>query len=102
MSDIESDPLFKGCTRPAMMFGVPLVPLVVGSMFFIMAGVWFNLLIVLGIIPMVIIMRVLVANDDQMFRLLWLKFLFRVIFQNANGAFWKASAYNPLTLLKRK
>ena len=21
------DPLFKGCTRPAMMFGVPLVPL---------------------------------------------------------------------------
>jgi len=96
------DPLFKGCTRPAMMFGVPLIPLVSISVVFVLVGVWTNLLILLGLVPIILIMQAITKTDDQQFRLLGLKFLFRGVNYNRNGYFWRASAYSPIEFRKRK
>jgi len=96
------DPLFKGCTRPAMVFGVPLVPLAVVSGAVILLSVWTTVLLALTLVPIVMVMRLIAKSDDQQFRLLGLKFLFRAVNYNHNNRFWKASAYSPLPFKKRK
>jgi len=96
------DPLFKGCTRPAMVFGVPLMPLAVVSGAVILLSVWTSILLALTLFPIVMVMRLIAKSDDQQFRLLGLKFLFRTVNYNHNSRFWKASAYSPLPFKKRK
>ncbi|OPY76826.1 MAG: Type IV secretion system protein virB3 [Syntrophorhabdus sp. PtaU1.Bin153] len=90
---IRRDPLFKGCTRPAMIFGVPVVPLflvVFGIGFFsILTTVLLNFLT----IGAVYLMRIIVKNDDQRFRIIGLWLYFRV--QDLNRGFWKSAAYSP-------
>lgn len=101
MEDFDPrDPLFKGCTRPAMMFGVPLVPLAVVAMVVILISVWTTILFAFTLVPIVITMRWIASSDDQQFRLLWLKMLFRA--GNKNRRFWKAAAYSPFAFQKRK
>lgn len=98
---VTSDPLFKGCTRPAMVLGVPIMPLGVVCGSLSLLALWFNLLI-MGLVPIaIIVMRQIVAADDQQFRLLWLKIWCRIIKWNRNGAFWRASCFSPLHFKKR-
>lgn len=97
------DPLFKGCTRPAMLFGVPLVPLISVAIVVILLSVWTQkILLALTLIPIVMTMRLITKSDDQQFRLLGLKLVFRLVNRNKNGQFWKASAYSPIDFKKRK
>lgn len=96
------DPLFKGCTRPAMAFGVPLVPLAVVCSAVILISIWTTIFFAFSLLPIIITMRQIAKSDDQQFRLLGLKIIFRLINFNANGLFWKASAYSPLAFKKRK
>lgn len=97
------DPLFKGCTRPAMMFGVPVVPLAIVSGVFILLAIWTKIFVVLALVPIVLVMRLIAKKDDQQFRLLGLKMMFRLVNFNHNGRFWnKASTYSPLSFKKRK
>ncbi|RYZ91356.1 MAG: type IV secretion protein B [Proteobacteria bacterium] len=96
------DPLFKGCTRPAMMFGVPLVPLTVTCGSVILVSIWTTILLAFLLIPIVLIMRQIAKSDDQQFRLSGLKLLFRGVHYNHNRNFWKASAYSPFAFKKRK
>jgi len=100
-SDLR-DPLFKGCTRPAMVFGVPLVPLAVVSGAVILLSVWTTILLAFSLFPVVMVMRLIAKSDDQQFRLLGLKFLFRTVNYNHNGRFWKSSSYSPLPFKKRR
>lgn len=103
MDDFDPrDPLFKGCTRPAMYLGVPLVPLVVATVTIILISVWTTLFVSLALVPIVVVMRQIAKSDDQQFRLLWLKLLFRVIHYNHNAKFWRASTYSPIAFKKRK
>ena len=96
------DPLFKGCTRPAMVMGVPLVPLAVVSGAVILVSVWTTIFVVFLLPVVVLVMRQVTKHDDQMFRLLGLKILFRLVHYNHNRRFWKASAYAPTQFQKRK
>jgi len=103
MDDFDPrDPLFKGCTRPAMMCGVPLVPLAVVSAVVILISVWTTIFLSLLLVPIILVMRAISATDDQQFRLLGLKLVFRVVNYNHNHRFWKASAYSPFAFQKRK
>ncbi len=99
---IRRDPLFKGCTRPAMMWGVPITPFVAAFGFVMLLAIWFNLLLVLLFIPVYVLMRMVVKSDDQQFRLLAMKAKCRLIHFNHNGRFWKASTYAPVRFTKRK
>jgi type IV secretory pathway VirB3-like protein len=103
MEDFDPrDPLFKGCTRPAMILGVPLVPLTVAGIGIILVSTWTTIFFSAMLIPVVLIMRQIAKSDDQQFRLLGLKLRFRVFNYNHNGRFWKASSYSPFMFKKRK
>lgn len=99
---IRRDPLFKGCTRPAMLFGVPLVPLAVVVGTVILLAVWTTVLMVTALVPIVLVMKAIAKSDDQQFRLLFLKLWCRFApHRNSNRRFWKSSAYAPIAFKKR-
>ncbi|MCF3642944.1 VirB3 family type IV secretion system protein [Rhizobium sp. TRM95111] len=98
----QGDPLFKGCTRPAMIFGVPVVPFVVVGGTVVLIVVWTTILMIVVLPLVVMMMRAVTKSDDQQFRLLGLKMMFRLVNYNRNGRFWKASAYSPIAFKKRK
>lgn len=97
---IRRDPLFKGCTRPAMFLGVPIVPLfvVVGGVGFL--SVLTTVLLNAISIPAVLVMRMIVKHDDQKLRIIGLWLLFRI--QDKNRGFWKAASYSPTIYKKRQ
>lgn len=96
----QGDPVFKGCTRPAMFWGIPIVPFVIAFGTFVLLAVWISFLCLVPLPVVLLGMRQLVRNDDQAFRLLGLKLRFR--FANRNAKFWKAAAYSPIPFAKRK
>lgn len=97
---IRRDPLFKGCTRPAMFLGVPIVPLfvVVGVIGFL--SVLTTVLLNFIFIPVVLVMRMIVKHDDQKLRIIGLWLLSRI--QDRNRGFWKAASYSPTIYKKRR
>jgi|GEM_PF-4047790 len=68
------NPVFKGLTRPSMLFGIPMIPfiLVFGS-FFMVAIITQFLLLLLFLIPIFFVMRFLTKRDEHIFHLLFLK-----------------------------
>jgi type IV secretion system protein VirB3 len=85
-----------------MKFGVPLQALIVVVLLVTLLATFLGPLLFLGLPLLVFVMRLITKSDDQMFRLLWLKFYFRVIRYNANGRFWRCSYYSPLSCFRRK
>jgi type IV secretory pathway VirB3-like protein len=96
---IRRDPLFKGCTRPAMVFGVPIMPLFVVAFSIGFLSILTTVLLNFLTIGAIFIMRMIVKNDDQKFRILGLWLFFRI--QDMNRGFWKSAAYNPVLYKKR-
>lgn len=96
------DPVFKGCTRPAMVLGVPIVPLTVTVMSVLLVSFWTNIIVAVLLFPIVLVMRAVVKTDDQMFRLIWLRMSCRLLKYNFNGRFWTASAYSHTEFTRRK
>jgi type IV secretion system protein VirB3 len=97
------DPLFKGCTRPAMVMGVPIKPFFIGVAAVALLALWSGILL-LGLLafPVILTMRWITKQDDQQFRLLGHKMRMRLVHYNHNGRYWKASAYSPFAYKKRK
>jgi type IV secretory pathway VirB3-like protein len=99
---IRRDPLFKGCTRPALVMGVPMAPLVVVMGVVCMASLFTSVFVVLLLVPVIGTMRAVAKKDDQQFRLLGLKLWCRLVpHHNFNRGFWGASTYSPLVFKKR-
>ncbi|EJE4644424.1 VirB3 family type IV secretion system protein [Vibrio parahaemolyticus] len=96
----EPFPLFKGATRVATFWGVPMMPLMV--MFMVVAvsaltiSIWFWVLA----IPAWFIMAQITRYDDKAFRIwgLWIETKLR----NRNKKFWGASSYAPTSYKKRR
>jgi len=70
---MQSDVLFKGLTRPAMLFGVPMTPLVAVVLVVFLIAVWTNKIILLILIPIYITMNIMTRKDDFIFNLSFLK-----------------------------
>ena len=94
-----------------MVFGVPLVPLVVETGAVVLIAIWTTLLFAFLLLPIIVGMRIVTRADDQQFRLLGLRLMMRGInvpllnrlfHCNRNGSFWQASTYTPLPLKRRK
>jgi type IV secretion system protein VirB3 len=97
----RADPLFKGATRPAMFFGVPLLPFALAVAVPAIVGVYSGLLIhdkmffmAFMSIPIIAVMRAMCAKDDLQFRLLGLRWRFR-FGRGMSHRFWRASTYAP-------
>jgi type IV secretion system protein VirB3 len=97
--------IYKGTTRPAMKWGVPLVALI-GIMAGIVASVWLAVLISIWIVPVVAVglvaaygwMRWVTYRDDQ--RLLQMVLHMKLAMSNPNRKLWKARSYTPHTMRK--
>lgn len=102
------DPFFKGCTRPAMFAGVPILPMLLVSGVFLLLAVWsFYLLtpyvsLTLGMayIPILITMRQITKKDDQRLRQMLMRA--RMRFRHQSGrSLWGATSYSPIRYKKR-
>ncbi len=103
------DPLFKGCTRPAMLIGVPMIPMIVVCSAIFLPGMWIllfvgpvGLVLILGVLPVCIWwMREVTKKDDYRLEQLLLRWSLRI--RQVNGALWGkgVAAYSPIQYRRR-
>ena len=103
------DPLFKGCTRPAMLGGVPMTPMILVCLVTFLPGMWIllfigpiGLVLILGVLPVCIWwMRDMTKKDDYRLEQLILRISLRS--RQANGALWGkgVAAYSPIRYRRR-
>ena len=106
--DSYDDPIFRGCTRPAMMLRVPLVPFLLVSGAFLMSGVWASYLVsgYLGLflallyVPILIAMRQVTRKDDQRLHQLVMQARLRIP-QLQTRRRWGAYSFAPLRFKRR-
>ncbi|HEV3423207.1 MAG TPA: VirB3 family type IV secretion system protein [Paraburkholderia sp.] len=104
--NLLKDPVFKGCTRPAMLWGVPLVPFLTVGGGMLIPAIWsllasppVGVAILFLIIPVFVTMRAMARHDDQ--RLTQRALRVRMKLRQRNCGFWGAHAYVPLRLKRR-
>src|SRR3546814_5311642 len=64
--------LFRGCTRPAMIMGVPYVPFAFGAGGCFLLAVYVNFFCLLLLPAVIFVMRQMARRDEMIFRLLGL------------------------------
>ena len=97
------DPVFRGCTRPALFLGAPLVPmlLVTGiavllAMLGLFVKAWLSAGVVAAWLPVFFWMRLMARADDQRLNQMCLRLRLRVR-SGANQRFWGALTFSPLS-----
>ena len=98
---VPQEAIYKGATRPAMKFGIPLVPLVVlfgGAMLFILWGGlliswWIAAGVISAVVPALAWMRFVTNHDDQRFHQLFVAT--KLGLNDRNRRFWRARSYAP-------
>ncbi|MDP9902414.1 type IV secretion system protein VirB3 [Variovorax ginsengisoli] len=101
------DRIFKGATRPAMMWGVPIIPFILVAGAYILVAVWtlifFGLVASLSVAVMavftVFVLRFITSQDDQRLNQMLLYIKSRPF--RRNKAFWGAHSMSP-TVYKRR
>ncbi len=98
---MQAEAIFKGATRPAMKFGIPLVPLVVlfggGMLLIVWSGTllswWLALAVAAVFVPALLWMRFVTRKDDQRFSQIAIATKLRL--HDRNHTFWHARSYAP-------
>ena len=102
------DPIFRGCTRPAMLAGVPMIPLLFVTGVFLLTAMWcvylvspyVSLFLGMVYVPILVTMRQITKKDDQ--RLHQMMMRARMRLRHAAGrAMWGTTSFGPLRLKKR-
>jgi type IV secretion system protein VirB3 len=100
------DPVFKGCTRPAMLWGVPLVAFLMVGGGMLIPAIWallasppLGVAILFLMIPVFVSMRVIARHDDQ--RLAQYLLRLRLMLRQGNRRFWGGHAYVPVRFKRR-
>jgi len=94
------EPIYKGATRPAMKWGIPLMALVAVFMPTIVVGVWAAILvswlvapaILIAVVPAYAWMRWVTYSDDQRLHQMLLKI--KLNWLNGNRRLWTARSYS--------
>jgi type IV secretion system protein VirB3 len=94
---MQKNVLFRGCTRPAMLFGVPYVPFAfaVGGCFLL--AIYTNFFLLLLVPVIIYIMRLMAKRDEMIFRLLGLRLQMKFLTRNRalHSGMW---VYAPVRL----
>lgn len=100
------DPVFKGATRPAMIWGVPLVAFLMIGGGMLIPAIWallasppLGVAILFLMILVFVVMRVITRHDDQ--RLAQYLLRVRMVLRQGNRRFWGGHAYVPVRLKRR-
>ena len=102
------DPIFRGCTRPAMLAKVPMVPFLLVTGVFALLAMWslylispyMSLFLVMIYVPVLITLQQITRRDDQRLRQLMLRLRMRLR-HTPGRALWGATSFSPLRLKKR-
>jgi len=101
------DLIFKGAIRPALMFGIPIVPfillvgihLLVGMWAFLLVSGYITLVTAMFLVVEILILRQMNANDPH--RLAQYFLHFRAVAFRRNKAYWGTHSMSPVKLKKR-
>ena len=93
--------VFKGCTRPATIMGVPMMPLFVVVSSIILLAFWTQIIpLVILVVPAIFILKFMAKEDDQQFNQLAVRL--RTRRQNKNSKFWgRACSYQPCSYTRK-
>ncbi len=101
------DPVFRGCTRPPMFLGVPMIPVIlvtglaiIGAMLGLFVSPYIAVAVVTVYVPIYAWMRVVTKADDQRLNQLILRLRMRARMQ-ASRRHWGALTYVPIAFKKR-
>ncbi|MBN3780514.1 type IV secretion system protein VirB3 [Burkholderia sp. Ac-20345] len=105
---MQRAPIFKGCTRPAMQFGVPLVPFILVWGVAFIGAVWLGFLVswmlAIGLIIVAIVltvtMRDMTKKDDQKLKQVLMRIVIRIV--QSNHWRWRAISFSPIRYKRRK
>lgn len=91
---MKKDVLFRGCTRPPMILGVPYLPFLIGAGVPLLLAMYISLYLLLLIPFVVIVMRLMAKKDEMIFRLIGLNLVFRLLPRNQviYGSAWVFTA----------
>ena len=91
---MKKDVLFRGCTRPPMILGVPYIPFMIGAGGPLLLAMYFSLYFLLTIPFIIFAMRLLAKRDEMIFRLIGLNLVFRFLPKNLSqyGGSWVFSS----------
>ena len=103
---LQQDIIYKGCTRPPLLWGVPLMPLIM----ILMPGMLVGMVGLAYFLPMSLLallvstsawiwMRAVTRKDDQ--RLLQIFLRLRLRSRQKNTRFWGCAAYAPIVYFRR-
>ena len=98
---VQQEAIYKGATRPAMKFGIPLVPLValfgMGMLLILWGGLlvswWIAAGVIAAIFPALAWMRFATRQDDQRFRQMFVAAKLRM--HDRNRRLWRTRSYSP-------
>ena len=79
---MKKDVLFRGCTRPPTILGVPYLPFIIGAGLPMMCAMYFSLYLLLLIPFIIFAMRLMAKRDEMIFRLVGLHLVFRFLPKN--------------------
>lgn len=79
---MKKDVLFRGCTRPPMILGVPYIPFLIGGGAPMMIAMYFSIYIILATPFVIFVMRLMAKRDEMIFRLVGLNLIFRFLPKN--------------------
>lgn len=103
----KQDVIYKGCTRPPLLWGVPLLPLIMILMPGMLVGIvglaYFLPVSLLSLFVSVtawVWMRAVTKKDDQ--RLLQIFLRLRLRARQKNSGFWGCAAYAPIVYFHRR
>lgn len=95
-------PLFKGATRPACIWGIPIKPFITVCGAGLLLSFWIAMPILFLVPVALFVMHQIAEKDDQAFRQMWIDWLTRKVGQK-NRALWGAVAsYAPADYAKPK
>lgn len=101
------DPVFRGCTRPPMFLGAPMVPFILLTGFAILLAMlglfvspFISIAVITAYVPIYAWMRVATKTDDQRLNQLVLRVRMRTRMRGGRRA-WGALTYIPVVLKKR-
>ena len=103
------DPIFRGCTRPAMLAGVPMIPLLLVTGLFLLLAMWcfylvsgyVTLILIVAYIPIVVTMWQITKKDDQRLRQMMLRARMRAR-HHAGREIWSATSFGPVRFKRRR
>lgn len=98
--NVEPILLFKGATRAATFFGVPVMPLLVAFTLIASLSLVLSIWCWLIFLPVGFVMAQITKYDDRAFRILGLCLDTRL--RNRNKSFWQASSYAASRFTKGK